>query len=230
MKTAIVTGANRGLGKGFVEYLIEHGYFVFACARNCDTITKTDNCIPISMDISNNESINDAATQIKKHVSHIDLLINNAGVNSRTSSNNQPEKASLLAQLDRQTINTMFDINATSQMIVIQQLADLLTDESYVLNISSDRASFHDEFENSTANYGYRSSKIALNMLTFCLTWDLPSKITAVHPGSVETESNPYGSINPYDAAEQIITNIVDNWRDEFRGAFTRFDGSLYPL
>ncbi len=100
-----------------------------------------------------------------------------------------------------------------------------------ILNISSNRGSFHDENKNSTANYGYRASKAALNMLTLALSQDLPDGIftVAVHPGGVKTDMNPLGPTNPVDAANDIIFTFVKSWQPNMNGGFYYSDGTNYP-
>ena len=238
MKTAFITGANRGLGLGFVEYLLGQGMLVFAGARD---VTKFDpklkdnpNFRAISIDVSEDSSIEKAVTEVSKEITQLDFLINNAGVNKDTATNNHKEKVTILSKLDRQTLLTMFNINSIAPVIVLQKFLPLLTgNPSFVINISSCRASFHDEFEqeNATGNYGYKTSKIALNMMTYCSLHDLPVnvKIFAVHPGSVKSHMNPGGTQQPIDQAKKIV-EITKNWKEELNGKFLRFDGNLYPL
>ena len=160
------------------------------------------------------------------------MIVNNAGVNKDTATNNHKEYVCNLGSLKREDLLKMFDVNSISPLMILQKFPPLLTsDPSFVINISSCRASFHDEFDNSTGNYGYRASKIALNMLTFCSVKDLPSNVKtfAVHPGSVKTNMNQQGDQTPYEQAEKIIS-ITKNWKEEFNGRFLRYNGVEYPL
>lgn len=231
-KTAFITGANRGLGVGFVDYLLDQGYVVFAGSRSLTNQPTKNNLHWVEIDLADDASIERAYKKITSLTDHLDLLINNAGVNKDSATHNHKELVSTLQQLDRSSLLTMFSINSIAPMLVIKTFLPLLTSTpSFVINISSCRASYHDEYSNSSGNYGYRGSKIALNMFTFGSVQDLPANVLtfAVHPGGVKSDMNPTGNHMPYDQAKQIIA-ITANWDDKFNGQFLRFDGNLYPL
>ena len=193
---------------------------------------ESETYIPVEIDVSNDESIKAAAQEVRKHTNALDLLINNAGLNKDTATNGDKTLVCNLDKLNREYLLKMYDVNSISPLIVVKEFLPLLkATPSFVINISSCRASFHDEFANSNANYGYRSSKIALNMMTFGSIQDLPENVKtfAVHPGSVRTDMNPDGTETPLEAAESIV-KIVDNWDDKFNGKFMRYSGELYPL
>lgn len=233
MNTAIVTGSSQGLGKGFVDNLASTGYTVFACTTDTAKIIATENIIPIELDVISNESIKKAVREIGSKTDHIDILINNAGVNKDTVTNNQPELVSKLSSIDRESMLKMFDVNTVSPLILVKHFLPLLekSSQSFVINVSSCRASYHDEFANNNPNYGYSSSKIALNMITSRLVKELPENIQtfAVHPGDITSTMNPEGDSEPRLQAKKII-EITDNWRSELNGEFLRYDGTFYRL
>jgi NAD(P)-dependent dehydrogenase (short-subunit alcohol dehydrogenase family) len=74
---ALVTGANRGLGRHLTEQLVARGAKVYAAARKPETIT-TDGVIPVRIDITDPESVR-AAAEVAGGVT---LLVNNAGIAS----------------------------------------------------------------------------------------------------------------------------------------------------
>lgn len=76
--TALVTGANRGLGRRFAEQLLERGATVYAAARRPETID-LPGAIPLQLDITDPESVRRAA----ETASDVTVLINNAGVSTR---------------------------------------------------------------------------------------------------------------------------------------------------
>ncbi|MCX7928069.1 MAG: SDR family NAD(P)-dependent oxidoreductase [Patescibacteria group bacterium] len=230
---AFVTGASQGLGKAFCEYLSVNGYFVFAGVRDIQRFDLAhENVCPVVIDVTSDSSISQACEKVREKTNAIDLLINNAGINKDTATFGNKNLVCKLDQLDRGMLLKMFNTNSVSPLMVTKCfLPFLVTDPCFVINISSNRASFHDELPNENANYGYRASKIALNMYTFCSVWDLPKNVKtfAVHPGDMKTHMNPDGVDDPLIQAEKII-NITKNWNDEFNGKFLRYSGELYPL
>ena len=232
MKTALVTGAGRGLGKGFVEYLLEKGALVFAGVKNLSThkLKKHKNLRVISLDVLSDKSIETAVKIIAEEVNHLTYLINNAGINKDTATNGHKEIVCELSKLDRKTLLKMFDVNTISPMMVLKVCLPLLANtESFVINISSNRASFADK--NDNGNYGYRASKMALNIMTLSSLFDLPANVKtfAVHPGNVKTDMNPEGDQSPYDQATKIM-KILEDWKDGSNGKFLRYDGTQYQM
>ncbi|GFG48671.1 short-chain dehydrogenase [Mycolicibacterium agri] len=75
---ALVTGANRGLGRRFAAELVARGAKVYAAARRPETVD-VDGAMPIQLDITDPESVARAATT----ASDVNVLINNAGVSTR---------------------------------------------------------------------------------------------------------------------------------------------------
>src|SRR5258705_12710378 len=76
--TALVTGANRGLGKRFATQLLERGAKVYAAARRPETIDIAG-VIPVQLDITDPESVARAASL----AGDVNAVINNAGDSTR---------------------------------------------------------------------------------------------------------------------------------------------------
>ncbi len=233
MKSAFITGANRGLGFAFVECLLDEGYQVFAGARKItDALPKRDNLAWVQCDVTDDISIDRAVKEVLVKTESLTFLINNAGVNKDTIPEGDKDLVSTLGHLDRKALINMFDINSVSPLVVTQKFLPFLKDSpSFVINISSARASFQDGHAGSTANYGYAASKVALNMLTFCSEAELPKNVKtfAINPGGVKTDMNPDGLNDPREKAEEII-GLTKNWKEEYNGRFVNHDGTLYPL
>lgn len=231
MKTALVTGANRGIGAGFVDVLAAQGYKVYAGMRHAKGyVPASPNVEALELDVADDASIQRAAQKLGEDGATLDLLVNNAGLNKDTATDGHSEQASKLDSLDRAALLKMFDVNAIAPLMMAKYMTPLMTGErAFIVNVSSQRASFGDQ--NTSANYGYRASKVALNMFVACLPFDLPKNIQtfAVHPGSVLTDMNQKGTVKPADAAAQIIA-ITTSWDPAKNGAFLNTDGQYYPL
>jgi NAD(P)-dependent dehydrogenase (short-subunit alcohol dehydrogenase family) len=235
MKSVFITGANRGLGRGFVEYFLSQNYLVFAGTRNPSTfdpkLYKNPNLTIIKIDVTSDDSILAAYFEISKKTDKLIYLINNAGLNKDSATDNHKELVCSLNNLNREALLKIFDVNTIAPLMMAKIFMPLLKgDSSFVINISSARGSYNDENANTSANYGYRASKTALNMMTFCSLFDLPPNVKtfSVHPGGVKTDMNPTGTDLPTVQAEKII-GITKNWKEEFNGRFMRYDGTLYP-
>lgn len=83
-KTIFITGASRGFGKLWAEAFLKRGDKVAATARNISALDDLvarygDNILPVQLDVTNREAVNEAVNHIASHFGSIDVLINNAG-------------------------------------------------------------------------------------------------------------------------------------------------------
>lgn len=80
-KTAIVTGASRGIGAGLVEAFLREGYNVVATALNAKkSLTETLSLVSVDGDIGKKETAAKAVEAAIEHFGTIDILVNNAGI------------------------------------------------------------------------------------------------------------------------------------------------------
>ena len=82
-RTALVTGASRGIGKEIASILAKNGIKVIGVAtseKSLESINNMENIIPLSCDISNEQSVENLYNSIKEHSDNIDILVNNAGI------------------------------------------------------------------------------------------------------------------------------------------------------
>jgi len=238
MNTILITGSNRGLGLGFVKAYLAKGDKVIATCRNpqaaieLQELAKSNpNLSILPLDVTSDESLQTLVSTLA--INKIEVLVNNVGVNSR-SVNADASKTRKLKNIDRNIMLEMFNVNAVSPLMVTKYLLPLLeVGKGTIINISTQRASFNDPDPSEDPNYGYCSSKVALNMFTNELAKEITSlgiKTFAVHPGGVKTDMNAqYGEIQPQTAAENII-KIAENLTVDDSGKFFNFDGKLFPL
>ena len=87
-KVAVVTGASSGLGQQFARALSEQGCDVAILARRKERLEEFSkelkqngqDCLPVSCDVTDEESIKNAIKAVVDHFGKIDILVNNAGV------------------------------------------------------------------------------------------------------------------------------------------------------
>lgn len=186
-KTVLVTGGNRGIGLEFVRQLIAKKNTVIATARNPVDAIELKALQPaavLQLDVSDVASIQQFAADVKGSASHIDLLINNAGVYGPRSTFKTVTADDMLH---------CFKTNTIGPLLVVQQLhlQCLLggAAPSTVANVTSKVGSVDDN--QSGGGYAYRASKAALNIVNKSLSIDLSGEgVTCVllHPGWVKTD------------------------------------------
>jgi NAD(P)-dependent dehydrogenase (short-subunit alcohol dehydrogenase family) len=88
MKTVLVTGANKGIGREVARQLAERGFHVFIGARNAragrtaaqDLAKEGRKSTFLEIDVSDDASVKAAAREFARQSDHLDVLVNNAGV------------------------------------------------------------------------------------------------------------------------------------------------------
>ncbi len=231
-----ITGTNRGIGLEFVKRYLERGDKVFAACRNPINASELqklrnsylDQLIILPVDVTNQKSITAAFTTVEKHVEHLDLLINNAGMGTRVMSENEYNKYSKFEYLNAQAIEKMFQVNALGPLMIVQSLLPLLRKKkkAKIINISSLMGSIG--HNSSGGQYAYKSSKAALNMLTRTLSFDLMATgivTVTVHPGWVRTDmGGPNATLSVKESVSSLMS-LIDGFGKAQSGRFFNYNG-----
>ena len=219
MKTAVITGANRGIGLAISQQLVDKGWDVIAiCRSDSEDIEAIAHMVISGIDVTHPEHLE----QVKKIIGdqRIDLLINNAGLL-------QDEQ---LGDIDYESMRTQFEINALAPLRVTETLLDNLAEGGKIANITSRMGSIADN--DSGGRYGYRASKAAFNAIGKSLAEDLRPRGIAVaqlHPGWVQTRMVNFGGlITPEEAAAGLIERI-EALTLENSGSFWHSNGEVLP-
>lgn len=219
MKTAVVTGANRGIGLGLTKKLLESGYVVHSTFRSSLgglSAIENDNLKTHKLDVRDENSIITLSESIE---GNIDLLINNAGVaDGRWQS---------ISEIDFDHSLEVFHINSLGPILITQKLLHKLKYGSKILMMSSLMGSISDC--RSGKSYAYRASKTALNMLSIAMKNELDAagiSIMIIHPGWVETDmGGPNAPLSVGESIDGIMDRIVEQ-NLGLSGRYVEYDGS----
>lgn len=225
--TAVVTGAGRGLGLEFARQLVARGFRVLGTVRKPSPALEATGATALQLDVADAVAIAEFAEQVGAHAQRVDLLVNNAGINSRGVPAGQGNVR--FSELEPEGILRMVRINAIAPVLVAQALAPLLGEGSKILNISSWLGSIANK--SSGGNYGYCASKTTLNMLARAMAFDLaPRGITSVvaNPGWVSTDmGGQKAKLTPQQSVEGLL-KVVDGLTPADAGKFFQWDGSAH--
>ena len=117
-KTALITGAARGIGRAFAEAYIREGARVAIADIDIDRARITagelgPSCIAIEMDVTSQGSIDSAIEQAIDSLGGIDILINNAAIFT----------ADPIVDISREDYQRTFDINVSGTLFTMQAVA-----------------------------------------------------------------------------------------------------------
>jgi NAD(P)-dependent dehydrogenase (short-subunit alcohol dehydrogenase family) len=229
-KTAIVTGANRGIGLEVCRQLAKQGVQVVLTARNAEegraaVESLARSGLPIEyhrLDVSDESTILALRDHIEKKFGKLDILVNNAGVFLDSGWSSGGSASALEAKLD--VVRKTMETNVYGPFRLIQALAPLLTRAGHgrIVNVSSGMGQLS-EMEGGYP--GYRISKTALNAVTRIFSQELASSGVAVNsvcPGWVRTDMG--GKEAPRTPAEgaDTITWLAMHPDDAKTGGFYR--------
>jgi NAD(P)-dependent dehydrogenase (short-subunit alcohol dehydrogenase family) len=193
---ALVTGANRGIGLEVCRQLAERGFAVLLTARDpvkartaAKQLGKVGGVEPLSLDVADAKSINEAAADVTSRYGHLDVLINNAGINYDTW---QTVENADISGTVMETITT----NLLGSWRVCQAFLPLLrkSEAGRIVNVSSESGSLA---EMGAGPPAYQVTKAALNAMTRTLAGELHGTrilVNAVCPGWVATDMGGAGA------------------------------------
>lgn len=201
---ALVTGANRGIGREVALQLArDHGMRVYLGSRDLAKGEAAANTInldvtALQLDVSNPTSIQTTIEHIRTEHGRLDVLVNNAGVDYDTD-----QKA---ATADMVRVRRGFDTNLFGAWMMASAAIPLLKDAGggIIVNVSSMSGALN---EMSGGTPGYGVAKAALNALTIKLTDELRSdkiRVNAVCPGWVATDMGGGGRPIP-EGAQGVV-------------------------
>lgn len=219
MKTALITGANRGIGLALSKTYLAQGWNVIGICRVASPeLTESGARVIAGVDVTDAKALAQLADALGNE--SIDLLINNAGIFQHEA----------LGDIDYNSIQQQFLINAEAPLRVTETLLGNLAADAKIAFITSRMGSIADN--TSGGYYGYRMSKAALNAAAMSLARDLKPRGIAVailHPGYVQTAMVNFGGDISADESAQRLSQRIADLTLESSGGFWHSNGDSLP-
>jgi len=240
-RTALVQGASRGIGLALCEGLLERGYRVVATARAPEAsarLVELRGSSPgtldlVRLDVTREQSIQDAAATVAEAVGSLEILINCAGVLNGAGAG--PEKR--LEDIDYDATREAFAVNALGPLLMAKHFVHLVDHGRRAVwaNLSARVGSIGDNGLGGW--YSYRASKAAQNQITKTLSIELRRRAegvicVALHPGTVETDLSapflrrvPAHKLFTASRAARQLLDIIEELEPADSGRFFAWDG-----
>jgi NAD(P)-dependent dehydrogenase (short-subunit alcohol dehydrogenase family) len=201
-RVALVTGANKGIGREIARQLAALGCRVWLGARNHDLGAAAVAALRaeggdvhhLKLDVTDNESVCAAAARVAEHADRLDILVNNAGI--------AMDAGALPSELDLRRMQAMYEVNVFGAVRVTQAFLPLLraAPAGRVVMMSSGLGSLGNQSDPTYEfvgynSLGYNSSKAALNAVTVVFAKELAGtfiKVNAADPGRTATDLNQH--------------------------------------
>lgn len=230
---AFVTGANKGIGFEIAKQLGEAGWKVIVGARHVErgeaaTAELTAHGVDaafVAIDMTDADSISQAATRITQEYPELSLLINNAGMPGAF--------ASSFTETQEENLRNAFEVNFFGTFRLNQHLLPLIkSNDGTIVNVTTDMASLtHIQQAPATLNaFDYNASKTANNAMTTSMAYELrdsSAQVFAVTPGFTTTDlnGNAPGGKTKAEGAAIIVRYATDGTRHN--GEFLNADGVI---
>jgi NAD(P)-dependent dehydrogenase (short-subunit alcohol dehydrogenase family) len=240
MTIALITGANKGIGLETARQLAQKGIHVFIGARDVAKGEAAAQTLQaegykadfISLDVSNEASIKQAAQTVTDRYGKLDILVNNAGINPE-----YPQGIFTFEQMPLELLMQIYQTNVFGAFLVIREFLPLLrkSEAGRIVNTSSSGGSLTDQSNPQSPYYfvntaGYNSSKTALNALTVQLAKQLAGtniKVNSACPGWVQTDMGSDAAPRTVSEGARIIIKLSTLPNDGPNGGFFNEDGVI---
>ncbi len=217
----LITGANRGIGAGFVRHYLSEGDHVWACYRSDMgdlSSIHSERLHPIHWNVATDSEPRGELPAV------LDLLINNAGIYGPGKDGQSLENVTPEAMLE------VFNVDCVGPLRVVKHLRQRLSDGATVANISSKMGSSGDNSSGGT--YAYRAAKAGLVIVSRSMAVDLAAagdRVITLHPGWVETDMTHQTGLIDIETSVAGMSRVIANAHQHEPGSFIAFDGKVVP-
>lgn len=238
-RIALITGANKGIGKEIARQLGALGYIVLLGARDeqrgtaaaDELIAQGIDARAVKLDVTSEASIQSAARHVASDLGGVlDVLVNNAGIS--IDAYGSPASATEL-----ETLRKTYETNVFGVFAVTKHFLPLLKASAAgrIVNMSSGLGSLTENSDPSGQYAGvkplaYNSSKAALNMLTVIFAAELkdtPMKVNAADPGYTATDLNQHSGPRSVEQAATVAVHLATLPNDGPTGGFFDENGTV---
>ena len=223
-KVALVSGANRGIGKAIAAELLNRGAAkVYAGARKLESLAALqaefgDKIIPLELDVTNANSIEAAAAKVE----NLDILVNNAGVFAL---------GGVISPLAQSSLKENLDVNVWGVINLTNAVSKHLQKESptVIVNLSSLAG-----LGNMPMAATYSVSKAAVHSVTQGMRAELAGNnalVIGVYPGPIDTDmaaAIEMDKDSPENVARNIVDGLVNGTEDIFPDIMSEQAGAFY--
>ena len=225
MPTAVITGANRGLGLEFTRVYLAAGWSVHAGCRNpmrADDLKKLKGDLHIhALNVDDEKDTKALAKSLGNEP--IDLLLNNAGIYGKRDTK--------VGSFDHEEFLHVLKTNVVAPIRLAETLVENVA-HSNMKKMAFITSRMGSIAMNAGGSMPYRTSKTALNMAVSCFSMDVKTRgITCIllHPGWVKTDmGGPNAAIG---IPESIagMTQVIEKTGHEDTGKFYDYQGQAIP-
>jgi NAD(P)-dependent dehydrogenase (short-subunit alcohol dehydrogenase family) len=228
---ALVTGANKGLGRETARRLAELGWTVLLSSRSAERGAAAaagidGTVVPIAIDVTDDASVAAAAKEVADRYGRLDVLVNNAGITG-------PLVASVDTGADE--LRPVLETNLVGPVRVTHAFLPLLRESAAprIVMVSSGLGSLAvttdpDRLESTVDGLGYQASKAALNMVTNQYAKALPGfRVNVVDPGYTATDLNGHSGPQTVQEGTDAVVEMATVAPDGPTGGFFDRNGRV---
>jgi NAD(P)-dependent dehydrogenase (short-subunit alcohol dehydrogenase family) len=225
---ALVTGANKGIGRGAAEQLAARGASVLVGARDPRRGEEAAAALraaggdahTVILDVTDPVTIKDAAAQVGETFGRLDMLINNAGITGSGQVSPEDAHDQVPSSVDLGMVRAVFETNVFGVIAVTNAMLPLLrrSPAPRVVNVASHAASLtltsdpSGPFAALMPSAAYTPSKTALTALTVQYANELRKDgilVNAVAPGFVATDSNNHSGYLTVSQGAEVLVRLA---------------------
>jgi len=233
-KTAIVTGATRGIGKAVAWRLATAGIQVVVCGRNAELLSQFDHPLlfPVQADVSDPVQIDQMVQLVLDRWGHVDIVVNNAGIT----------RDNLLMRMSNDEWEQVLQVNLSGTFYLCRAVIRHMLKKRYgrIVNVAS--------VIGVTGNPGqvnYAAAKAGVIGLTKALAREVASRqilVNAVAPGYIDTDMTkalsdkqrqeiiakiPLGRVGTVNDVAELVYFLVSDANQYITGQTIHVDGGL---